>query len=50
VWWYLLIIPALRRLGQENHEFKFREGYVLRPCCKTTATIIMIIVYILYAY
>jgi hypothetical protein len=28
------VIPALRRLRQENHEFKASLGCMLRPCVK----------------
>jgi hypothetical protein len=33
-WWYSPIIPALRRLRQENLKFKTRLGYIGRPCHK----------------
>jgi hypothetical protein len=33
-WLHKPIIPALRRLRQENHEFKFSLGYKARPCLK----------------
>jgi hypothetical protein len=29
--WYIHIIPALRRLRQEGHEFKTSLGYTARP-------------------
>jgi hypothetical protein len=28
----MAIIPALRRLRQENHEFKGSQGYIMRLC------------------
>jgi hypothetical protein len=28
------VIPALRRLRQEDHEFKTSLGYIARPCLK----------------
>jgi hypothetical protein len=31
VWCYTPIIPALRRLKQENFEFEVSLGYVARP-------------------
>jgi hypothetical protein len=31
VWWYKHIIPALRRLMQEDYEFKDFLGYLVRP-------------------
>jgi hypothetical protein len=32
-WWLIPVIPALRRLRQEGHEFKLedRMGYITRP-------------------
>jgi hypothetical protein len=29
------VIPVLRRLRQEDHEFKLNLGYIVRPCLKT---------------
>jgi hypothetical protein len=26
------VIPALRRLRQKNHKFKYSLGYMTRPC------------------
>jgi hypothetical protein len=34
VWWFTPVIPALRRLRQDNHEFKVILGYVTRSCLK----------------
>jgi hypothetical protein len=34
VWWYILVIPALRRLRQEGSEFKSSAGYTRRFCFK----------------
>jgi hypothetical protein len=28
VWWYTPVIPALRRLMQEEHEFEASLGYI----------------------
>jgi hypothetical protein len=33
-WWRTLLIPELRRLKQENLEFKANLGYVEGPCLK----------------
>jgi hypothetical protein len=35
VWQYMSIIPAFRRLRQEDCEFKTSLGYIVRPCVKT---------------
>jgi hypothetical protein len=37
-WWHTLVIPALRRLRQENCEFKSSLGYIARPCLKKPKT------------
>jgi hypothetical protein len=31
VWWGTPAIPTLRRLRQEDHEFKANLGYISRP-------------------
>jgi hypothetical protein len=30
VWWFIAVIPAFRRLKQENFEFKISMGYIVR--------------------
>jgi hypothetical protein len=34
VWWYILIISALRGLRQEDHKFKASLGYIVKPFSK----------------
>jgi hypothetical protein len=34
VWCYTPVIPALRRLRQEDHEFQTTLGYIARPCLR----------------
>jgi hypothetical protein len=36
VWWFTPIIPALRRLRQEEQEFKDSVGCIAKPCLKNT--------------
>jgi hypothetical protein len=36
VWWYKLVISALRRLGHEDWEFETSLGYKVRQLSKTT--------------
>jgi hypothetical protein len=33
-WWYAPVIPALRKLRQEDLQFKTSLGYTARPCLK----------------
>jgi hypothetical protein len=33
-WWHTPVIPALRRLREEEHEFEVRLGYIIRPNLK----------------
>jgi hypothetical protein len=32
--WFTPVIPGLRRLRQENHEFQASLGYIVRACVK----------------
>jgi hypothetical protein len=34
VWWYMPVIPALRRWRQEDREFQTNLGYMARPYLK----------------
>jgi hypothetical protein len=34
--WYMVAIPASKRLRQENHEFKVSLDYTVRPCLKNS--------------
>jgi hypothetical protein len=36
--WYISVIPTLKRLRQEDLEFKVSLGYVARSCLKKTKT------------
>jgi hypothetical protein len=36
VWWHTPVIPGVRRLRQENHQFEASMGYIVKPCLKTT--------------
>jgi hypothetical protein len=31
MWWFAPVIPALRRLRQEDHAFKASMNYIARP-------------------
>jgi hypothetical protein len=35
VWWYVSLIPALKRLRQEDNKFEASLGYTANPCLKT---------------
>jgi hypothetical protein len=37
IWWYMLIIPTLRRLRQEDCEFKASLGYLVSLFPKTVS-------------
>jgi hypothetical protein len=36
VWLFMPVIPALRKLTRENHQFKATLGYIVRLCLKKT--------------
>jgi hypothetical protein len=42
-WWCILIIPALRRLRQEDLEFKASQGYIVRKLLTSEATLYYLI-------
>jgi hypothetical protein len=33
-WWYMAVIPALKRLRQEDRESVASVGYIANPCLK----------------
>jgi hypothetical protein len=33
-WWHMPLIPALRRLRQEDREFPVNLGYIVETCLK----------------
>jgi hypothetical protein len=33
-WWHMHLIPDLRRLRQEDHEFETNLSHILKPCLK----------------
>jgi hypothetical protein len=35
VWWCIPVVLALRKLNQEDYEFKVSLDYIARPCLKT---------------
>jgi hypothetical protein len=48
-WWYIPIIPALRRPGQEDHKLEASLGYIVRACLKNKYIYFFIFIYI-YIY
>jgi hypothetical protein len=36
--WYTPVVPALRRLRQENCEFQASLDYIVKPCLKKNKT------------
>jgi hypothetical protein len=34
VWWYIPVIPALRRLKQEECGFQASLDFIMKPCLK----------------
>jgi hypothetical protein len=38
IWWYIPVIPALRRLRQKDHNFKASLGQTVKPCLKNNKT------------
>jgi hypothetical protein len=39
VWEHIPVIPALKRLRQEDHKFEASLGYTVRPCLKRASKI-----------
>jgi hypothetical protein len=35
-WWYIPVIPALRRQRQKDHQLEVSLGYIVRPFLKKT--------------
>jgi hypothetical protein len=38
MWWFMPIIPALRRVRQKDHKFKASLGHTVRQCFKQNKT------------
>jgi hypothetical protein len=41
MWWLIPVIPALRRLRQEDYEFEASLSYIIRTYLKTNTTIFL---------